>query len=111
MNFLWKIEDGERILLQEGSYPEGEYHGIFGYEPHTAVFSFSHELAAPFSVLVESWDYSESYMISQTEMTFEFTMELPNYPAHYTVYASFLNDDGTMYEAEFWFNIGEVGSK
>ena len=106
VNFLWKIEDGERTLLQEGSYPEGEYHGIFGYEPHTAVFSFSHELAAPFSVLVESWDHSESYMVHPEN----FAMELPDHPAHYTVFAAFQNDDGTMYEAEFWFSIGDIGS-
>lgn len=106
VNFLWKIEDGARILLQEGSYPEGEYHGIFGYEPHTAVFSFNYELAAPFSVLVESWDYSESYTVFPEN----FTMELPDHPAHYTVYASFLSHDGAMYEAEFWFNIGDIGS-
>ena len=106
VNFLWKIEDGERILLQEGSYPEGEYHGIFGYEPHTAVFSFSHELAAPFSVLVESWDYSESYMVHPENLT----MKLPDYPAHYTVFAAFQSDDETMYEAEFWFSIGDIGN-
>ena len=106
VNFLWKIEDGSRILLQEGSYPEGEYHGIFGYEPHTAVFSFNYELAAPFSVLVESWDYSESYTVFPEN----FTMELPDHPAHYTVCANFLSNDGTMYEAEFWFNIGDIES-
>ena len=106
VNFLWKIKDGSRILLQEGSYPEGEYHGIFGYEPHTAVFSFNYELAAPFSVLVESWDYSESYTVFPEN----FTMELPDYPAHYTVYTTFQNDDGTMYEAEFWFCIGDIGN-
>ena len=106
VNFLWKTEDGERILVQEGSYPEGEYHGIFGYEPHTAVFSFSHELAAPFSVLVESWDYSESYMVHPENLT----MKLPDYPAHYTVFAAFQSDDETMYEAEFWFSIGDIGN-
>ena len=106
VNFLWKIKDGSRILLQEGSYPEGEYHGIFGYEPHTAVFSFNYELAAPFSVLVESWDYSESYTVFPEN----FTMELPDHPAHYTVFTTFQNDDGTMYEAEFWFSIGDIGN-
>ena len=106
VNFLWKIKDGFRILLQEGSYPEGEYHGIFGYEPHTAVFSFNYELAAPFSVLVESWDYSESYTVFPEN----FTMELPDYPAHYTVFAAFQSVDETMYEAEFWFSIGDIGN-
>ena len=37
-------------------------------------------------------------------------MDLPDYPAHYTVYASFYDQNGNLYEAEFWFNIGDVDS-
>ena len=53
----------------------------------------------------------ENYTISQAEMRDGFTMDLPDYPAHYTVYANFYDADGALYEAEFWFNIGEVGSE
>ena len=53
----------------------------------------------------------ENYTISQAEMRDGFTMDLPDYPAHYTVYASFYDADNALYEAEFQFNIGEVGSE
>ena len=108
---LWKTKGGEKSLIHDGEYPDGSHHGLFGYELYEASFTFSHELAAPFTVLVESWDYSTSYTISQEEMRDGFTMDLPDYPAHYTVYASFYDTDGALYEAEFWFNIGEVGNE
>ena len=108
---LWKTTDGEKSLIHDGEYPDNSYHGLFGYDLYEATFTFSHELAAPFTVLVESWDYTTSYTISQAELRNGFTMELPDYPAHYTVYASFYDADNALYEAEFWFNIGEVGSE
>ena len=109
---LWRTEDGEQILVHEEIYPEGEYHGIFGnaFEPREATFDFSYELAAPFMVLVESWDYSTSYTVSQTDLLDGITMELPDYSAHYTVFASFYDKNGNLYEAEFWFNIGDIYS-
>ena len=109
---LWRTEDGEQILVHEEIYPEGEYHGIFGnaFEPREATFDFSYELAAPFKVLVESWDYSTSYTVSQTDLRDGLTMDLPDYSAHYTVYASFYDKNGNLYEAEFWFNIGDIYS-
>ena len=108
---LWKTTDGEKSLIHDGEYPDNSYHGLFGYDLYEATFTFSHELAAPFTVLVESWDYTTSYTISQAEMRDGFTMDLPDSPAHYTVYASFYDADNALYEAEFWFNIGEVGSE
>ena len=107
---LWRTEDGERILVHENVYPEGEYHGIFGnaFHPNEATFDFSYELAEPFTVLVESWDYSSSYTVSQTDLKDGIMMELPDDSAHYTVYASFYDQNGNLYEAEFWFNIGEI---
>lgn len=109
---LWRTEDGEQILVHEEIYPEGEYHGIFGnaFEPREATFDFSYELAAPFKVLVESWDYSTSYTVSQTDLRDGLTMDLPDYSAHYTVYARFYDKNGNLYEAEFWFNIGDIFS-
>lgn len=109
---LWRTEDGERILVHEEIYPDGEYHGIFGnaFAPIEATFDFSYELAAPFTVLIESWDYSTRYTVSQNDLHDELTMDLPDYPAHYTVYASFYDENGNLYEAEFWFNLGDIYS-
>ena len=107
---LWRTVDGERTLVYENIYPEGEYHGIFGnaFNPTEASFDFSYELAAPFTVLVETWDYSSSYTLSQPDLKDGITMELPDYSAHYTVYANFYDQNRNLYEAEFWFNIGEI---
>jgi beta-lactamase regulating signal transducer with metallopeptidase domain len=109
---LWRTEDGEKRLVYENVYPEGEYHGIFGnaYRPNEATFDFSYDLAEPFTVRVESWDYSTSYTVSQTDLLDGITMELPEYSAHYTVYASFYDENGNLYEAEFWFNLGDIYS-
>ena len=113
VNCLWRIENGSRILIHEAEYPEGEHHGLFTREPYPyeATFQFSQELTAPFTVLVESWDYSQSYTVSQADLQDGCTMTLPNYPAHYTIHANLRGQDGTEYEAEFWFNIGAVESE
>lgn len=97
------------IFLHSSLY-YGECHGIFGnaYHPNEATFEFSYDLAAPFTVVVESWDHSSSYTVSQTEMTDGFTMTLPDYPAHYTISACFYDQNGNLYEAEFWFDAGEI---
>lgn len=113
VNCLWRIENGSRILIHEAEYPDGEHHGLFTREPYPyeATFQFSQELTAPFTVLVESWDYSQSYTVSQADLQDGCTMTLPNYPAHYTIHANLRGQDGTEYEAEFWFNIGAVESE
>lgn len=113
VNYLWKYEDGNRTLIHETDYPDGEHHGLFTREPYPyeATFQFSQELTAPFTILVESWDYSQSYIVSQTDLQDGRTLTLPNYPAHYTIHANLRGPDGTEYEAEFWFNIGAVDSQ
>ena len=109
---LWRKEDGEKVLVYENIYPEGEYHGRFGDSSVLieATFDFSYELAAPFTVLIESWDYSSGYTVSQADLKDGITMELPDYSAHYTVNASFYDKNENLYEAEFWFNIGDIYS-
>ena len=102
LDMLWKNEDWQRTLAYDSEYPEEENHGIFGYEPCEAVFSFSDELAAPCSVVIETWDRSSSYTVTQMDMTLPFVLELPGYPAHYTVYASFYGQDGVIYQA--WYD-------
>lgn len=108
---LWKTENGEKTLIHDGEYPGSAEHGLYGYAPWQAGFTFSHELSKPFTVLVESWDYSDSFTVSQNDLSDGYTMDLPDYPAHYTVSATFQNTDGSAYEAEFRFNIGALGNE
>ena len=111
LDVLWVNKDGQRTLLFDSGYSDEVTRGIFGNSQFIdATFSFSGELASPCSVLVESWDRSESYTVVQTDLTEPFRFKLPGYPAHYTVYASFHGPDKTLYEAEFRFEIGEAGS-
>ena len=107
---LWKVTNGTRTLVHYVDYPDDYHPGVFGCQPYEAAFLFPQELAAPFTVTVESWDYSFSYTVSQTDLKDGITMELPDYSAHYTVYASFYDQNGNLYEAEFWFNIGDIYS-
>ncbi len=105
---LWKTDDGERQLLHEESYPEGEYYGMFTSAPlpASAAFRSTYEPTEPLRVVVESWDKSESYTHSQREPGEEFAIQLPDYPAHYTVHAALRGKDGALYEAEFQYSIG-----
>lgn len=107
---LWKLQDGVRELICENSYPEGEHHGLFTRSPFptSATFRTTYELAEPMTVLIENWDYTGSYTVTQTDLNGEFTIELPNYPAHYTIRAMLCGKNGQLYEAEFWYNIGDV---
>ncbi len=109
---LWRVEEGKRVLLHQESYPEGEYHGLFTSAPFptTAVFHTTYELAEPMTVLIENWDHTERYTITQTDGNGEFTIELPNYPAHYTIRAMLRGKNGQLYEAEFRYNIGDMNS-
>ncbi len=109
---LWKIDNGERKLLHEENYPEGGYHGLFTSAPfpRSATFHTSYELAEPMSVLVENWDNSQAYIITQPSLSDVFTIDLPNCPAHYTIHTMLYGKDGQIYEAEFWYNIGQIYS-
>lgn len=109
---LLRVSDNDRqTILYESGTPDEVTSGIFGSTRwNDAVLSFSRELSAPCSVRIETWDRSGSYTLEQTDMTQPFAFELPEYPAHYTVCASFGNGDGTVYEAEFRFEVGDVDS-
>ena len=102
--------NGEEKLLYESGIPEEEPSGIFGYDPTEAEFSFSYELAGPFTVEIENWDHTSKYTITQDELEDPFVVPLPAYPAHYRVYADFRGENGTIYKAEFRFEIGDINS-
>lgn len=102
---LTVIGDGEQKLLYESSIPTG----IFGHDPYEAAFSFSYELAGPFTVEIENWDRTSNYTITQDELD-DSLVPLPAYPAHYRVYADFQGENGKIFKAEFQFEIGDIDS-
>lgn len=109
---LWKVENGLKTHVYNPDYPTEDLHGIFGSDlhPYEAEFTFSYPLSAPIEVLVENWDRSESYTVTQKDIKEPFRMELPDYSAHYTVCASFNDQSGGIYEAVFRFSIGELNN-
>jgi len=102
--------NGEENLMYESGISEEETSGIFGYDPSEVEFSFSYELAGPFTVEIENWDHTSKYTITQDELEDPFVVPLPAYPAHYRVYADFRGENGTIYKAEFRFEIGDINS-
>lgn len=107
---VWKTAGGETKLTYDAQYPAEETYGLFVHKLYEEVsFSFSKELSSPCTVRIESWDRSESYMVVQENLEEPFSFKLPSYPAHYTVYARFEDENGEVYDVEFYFDIGETG--
>ena len=102
-------DNGTKVLKDRVLDPH-EGSGIFGsldYESGT--INFSMPLVSPAELLIESWDYKTSYTISQTDLGDAFAFELPDYPAHFTLTATFQGENG-FYETTFFFNVGDMDS-
>ena len=54
--------------------------------------------------MVESWDRTQSYSVSSTELTDD-VLPLAPYSAHYTVYGTFETVRDTTYEMAFSFDV------
>lgn len=105
LDMLWKTANGNRLIVFAPHYAE-EANTLLCYPPfEKAALSFSQALAAPCTVQIETWDRSESHTVVLESMTAPILPELPSYSAHFTVYASFYGQDGTVYDAEFHFDI------
>ena len=103
---LWRTTDSGRTLVFEDGRPDNDYGGIYTSTPYdNASFTFSQDLAAPFTLQIESLDNSERDTITQTDLSQPFTLDLPDFAANYTVYASFIDSHGNLCEAEFRFFI------
>ena len=102
-------DNGTKVLKDRVLAPH-EGSGIFGsldYESGT--INFSMPLVSPAELLIESWDYKTSYTISQTDLGDAFVFEMPDYPAHFTLTATFQGENG-VYETTFFFNVGDMYS-
>lgn len=78
--------------------------GFFGAELNKVILAFSYD-PVDYTVLVENWDRSESYIIHSDELEND-VLPLAPYSAHYTVSGSFDTVRNTHYEMEFYFDIG-----
>lgn len=104
------INDNGTTVLKDRVLGPHDCTGIFGSKEYEeATVNFSMPLVSPVELLIESWDYKISYTISQTDLSDGFTFEMPNYPAHFTMTASFQGENG-VYETTFLFNVGDLDS-
>jgi len=101
--------EGTKVLKDRVLGPH-EGTGIFGSRDYeTAVIQFSMPLNTPAELLIQSWDYETSYTVSHTDLDADFTFEMPDYPAHFTLTASFIGEND-IYEATFFFDVGDMDS-
>ena len=74
-----------------------------------AMLSFTHELYdGTFEVLVENWERTHSYTVSSGELEYPLQLELTPYFAHYTVWATIVDEMGVIYDTEYRFDIGPL---
>lgn len=90
----------------EGPFPDtGGVGGVGGFPVEEVTLSFSHELyTGDFTVQVEDWGCTDSYLVSSDQLEEPFVLPLAPYSAHYTVYAT-VTDGKTVYETEFRFDV------
>ena len=101
--------DGQTTSLIVPETPLEEANGIFEHDlSYTEVaLDFSYPLTNEFTVIVESWDKTTSYRITQSQLDNPSVVPLAAYPAHYTLYATLEGKNGSTFEAIFRFDYGE----
>lgn len=98
------------VILKERKLQPDEGAGIYGSRTYqNADVTFSMPLISKVEVLVETWDYSSSYTTIIEKTSDPISFEVANYPAHYTISASFQGQRG-IYDATFSFHIGKADS-
>ena len=107
---LVHIHDGQEDVLKDRDLKIYEGAGIFGSTAYTdATVTFSMPLLSKVEVLIESWDYRSAYTLILDATEDSIIFEVPDYPAHYTITASFEGSNG-VYETSFIFHIGDADS-
>ena len=102
--------DNVTTVLKDRVLGPHEGSGIFGsLDYESATINFSMPLVSPAELLIESWDYKTSYTITQTDLGNAFAFEMPDYPAHFTLTATFQGEN-VVYETTFFFNVGDMYS-
>lgn len=74
--------------------------------PIQATLVFSLPMKGPVTVTVSSWENTSQYTLTLEGP--DYTMDLPPYPAHYTVEGAFQSADGELLQAGYSFHLGET---
>ena len=104
--------DDQSVVLRNNEVKPHKGGGIYGsnlyLEYLDATVTFSMPLVSDVEVIIESWDYSSSYTVAM-DAADSITFEVADYPAHYTITASFQGSNG-VYDVTFAFSIGDADS-
>lgn len=107
---LVRTHDGQEAVLKDRELRTYEGAGIFGSTAYTdATVTFSMPLLSKVEVLIEAWDYHSGYTLILDAAEGSITFQVPDYPAHYTITASFEGSNG-VYKTSFVFHIGDADS-
>lgn len=105
------ISDGESRTLKDLD-PKEHSGGIYSYRPvgERASLSFTMELVSNVEIIVWSWNWESSNSLTPSwqEKDGVWTFPLSDDFAHYTVHATFRDENGADYVTEFRFNIGST---
>ena len=108
---LTRLTNDSAQVLKSRDLQYGEGSGVYGANPIMADFRFSHPLLSDVEILIESWDYENSYTETLSQQNDTFKIPLPKYSAHYTIHTVFQGPEGVRYDMEFHFDIGDRGSE
>lgn len=95
-------------------YPPDESDSVAGsYSENpvgrVAMLSFTHDLYdGTYEIQVENWARTSSYTVSSEDLENPLEFELPPYFAHYTVWATIVDDNGVICDTEYRFDLGPL---
>ena len=78
--------------------------GMSGIRVREARLAFSYPPKGDFTIRIESWDHSDFYTLSSSQLT-DNVLPLADYSAHYTVSGTFESHRDTVYVVSFAFDI------
>lgn len=103
---MTRTADGEsRVMLDRDRGVEL----YSGRKYSDAMITFSQMPSSPAEIWVEPIGHGNAYTIYQMEANDEFAFALPSCAADYTVYVSFEDESGAIYDIEYRFRLESVG--
>lgn len=105
------IHNGQTDVLKDTQLQLYDGPGIYGgtVDYLGGRIEFSIPPVSDVEVLVQNWDYTSEYKLAFAPQAETIAFEVPEWPAHYTITASFSNGE-TIYDTTFQFHIGTADS-
>ena len=103
--------NGQADVLKDTQLNIYDGPGIYGdtVEYLDGKIEFAQAPVSDVEVLVQNWDYTSEYRVIFSPQTEPVCFDVPNWPAHYTITASFGTGE-VVYDTTFQFHIGNADS-